>query len=163
MFAVGVAALVAALAAQHDPSAIVSIHVGADRTYTREHTIIISSAEQYLRSEAQRDGVLLTAIREWDGGHQTMTSDECPAIREVVASLDRLPHIPIVPPARYVWPSVVLTPPTIKDGFSTRLSLRTLNSDGSFSDITISSGTAYQTWGNEAVAALIDCWGPLTP
>lgn len=92
-----------------------------------------------------------------------MTSEECPAVARVAASIDSLPPIPIAPPSRSINEGPFPIPPTIKDGLMTTLSMSTLNEDGSTSDVSIRDGTAHQSWGNEALNALITCWGPLTP
>lgn len=148
---------------QHYPTALVTIEVRADRE-VRAHSITISPPHAGpFRTDAERDNMVWVAVRRWEGGHETLTSDECPAIARVAASMDSLPPLPISPPSRaLVGPSMTM-PPTIKDGYGTSLSFRTRNTDNSFSDVTISGGFRYMDWGNTAVSALLECWGPLTP
>lgn len=152
------------LAAQHYPAALVTIEVREDRAYTRAHTITISPPTGELpRSAAERDRVIWIATRAWDGGFQSMDSQECPAVATVAASMDDSPPIPVSPPSRMVAPEPLPIPPTVKDGFATALKFRTQNPDGSRTDVTVQGGTDYILWGHGAVRALIGCWGPLEP
>lgn len=152
-------------AVQVDPSALITIRVAHDRIYTQAHSITISpAAKAWPRSRAARDSQDWIAVRSWEGGSQTITSQACPALRTVALSVGDLAAVPVSPPSlRVVEGETLPIPPTIKDGFDTTLEFRTLNADGSETDVILSSGVDYQTWGHRAVSALIACWGPLKP
>jgi hypothetical protein len=155
--------LIVALILQHYPAALVTIDVREDRD-VRAHSITISPPRGGpLRTSAERDDIIWVAVRAWAGGHESLTSEECPAVARVAASMDSLLPVPISPPSRAVARPPVPVPPTVKDGYGTSLSFRTLNADGSASDVTIQGGTQYQEWANRAVRELVGCWGPLAP
>jgi len=155
--------LIAALLLQHYPAALVTIEVQEDRD-VRAHSITISPQRAGpLRTRDERDNTVWTAVRTWEGGYQSVTSDECPAVGRVAASIDALPPVPVAPPSRAIAGTTLPVPPTIKDGYATTLSFRTLNADGSASDITIRGGVPYTQWANTAVGALVGCWEPLVP
>lgn len=149
----------------YDPVLVVRIEVGGDRTYTLPHIISIQAQEARLsRSAAEQEARVWVATREWDGGSQTMNSADCPAVRTVMTSVSELPAVRIAPATFEIMSGDSLPiPPTIKDGFVTSLSFHTLTEDGSRGDVTIKGGNVYQSWGDDAVASLIPCWGPLTP
>lgn len=148
-----------------DPHSLVQITVAQDRHYTLPHTITIAPERaQRPQSQEQRDRQAWFARRVWDGGEQLMTSDECPALRRVALSFGELPPIEVRPDSLEVAPGgAVPIPPSRKDGFGTSLSFRSLTADGSSAVVQIRGGNAYAEWGHNAVAALIPCWGPLTP
>lgn len=154
--------LITAIALQHYPAALVTIEVQADRGLPAHSITISPPSERRPRSAEARDNVVWVATRTWEGGSQSVTSVECSAVRNVAASMTDLPAIPIAPPSRAVSPDPSPIPPTIKDGYSTRLLFRTLNEDGSSSDVTITGGAQYTAWANSAVGALVSCWGPLS-
>jgi hypothetical protein len=155
--------LIAALLLQHDPAALITIEVREDRD-VRAHSITISPQHNgSLRTGAERDNMAWEAVRTWEGGHQSVTSEECPTVERVAVSIDELPSIPVAPPSRAVTGTTLPVPPTIKDGYVTTLSFRTLNADGSASDVTIRGGVPYAAWANAAIGALVGCWGPLVP
>lgn len=158
------AALLASVV-QIDPSALITIRVAEDRIYTQAHSITISpTAAARPRSQAARDSQDWIAIRNWEGGSQTITSQECLALRTVALSVGELAAVRVSPPSLTVSESVALPlSPTVKDGYDTTLEFRTLNADGSETDVILRRGVEYQTWGNRAVSALIACWGPLEP
>ena len=149
----------------YDPTLVVRIEVSGDRTLTLPHTISIRAQEARLaRSAAEQDARVWIATREWDGGSQTITSTECPAVRSVATSVSDLPAVRIAPATLEILSGNSLPiPPTIKDGFGTSLSFHTVTEDGSRGEVTVRRGNVYQAWGNDAVAHLISCWGPLTP
>ena len=155
--------LIFALVPQHYPAALITIEVREDRD-VRAHSITISpSRAGPLRTSAERDDLIWVAVRTWTGGHESLTSEECPAVARVAASMDSLTPVPIAPPSRTVVGPAMPVPPTVKDGYATSLSFRTLNADGSASDVMITGGTQYQEWANTAVRELVGCWGPLAP
>ena len=155
--------LIAAHLLQHYPAALITIEVQEDRE-ARAHSITISPQRAGpLRTHAERESLVWTAIRTWEGGSQSVTSDDCPAVERVAASMDDLPSIPVAPPSRAVTGTTLPVPPTVKDGYVTTLSFRTLNADGSASDVTIRGGVPYTEWTNAAIGALVGCWGPLAP
>lgn len=160
-----VLATAVALAAQIDASTLVTIQVAAETRHTPAHSITISSrAAVRPRTQSARDDQFWIASRSWDGGSQSLTSEACPALRTVALSLRDLQSVPVSPPFLTVAAGESLPiPPTIKDGYTTTLEFRVVNSDGSETDVRLSGGTDYQRWGNAAVAALIPCWGPLLP
>lgn len=148
-----------------DPGAsLVTINVAADRTTVQAHTITIApSTGARPGSVEHRDHQTWGATRTSESGQETVTSDECPAIRSVVSSFGELPALQVNPPALAVTGAdPIPVPPTIKDGFETTLSFRTFTEDGSFADVEIRHGNAYQRWGHEAVTALLGCWGRST-
>lgn len=154
-----------AVTLQYDPSLLVKINVEEDRVYTRPHSISIRSQEgRRSRSIEERDARVWTATRTWEGGSQSVTSTECPAVRTIALSFGELPPVQIAPSLLAIMPggSIPISP-TIKDGFMTSLTFRTLTEDGSDAEVEIRSGNAYQHWGHDAVGSLIPCWGPLTP
>jgi hypothetical protein len=155
--------LIAALLLQHYPAALITIEVQEDRE-ARAHSITISPQHAGpLRTRAERDNMVWAAVRTWDGGYQRVTSDECPAVARVAASIDALPSVPVAPPSRAITGTTLPVPPTIKDGYVTTLSFRTLNADGSASDVTVRGGVPYSEWANAAIGALVGCWGTLLP
>ncbi len=163
-------ALVAALAFQTAPAfsapaaARVSINVRADPAYTRPHTISISSeTPRRPRSVEELRGRVWIATRTWDGGSQTISSAECPALTSVAMSFGELPDVPIGPAVLAVTSGAIPIPPTMKYGFATSLSFQALTEDGSTAQVTVDGGNAYRSWGQEAVSRLIPCWGPLRP
>lgn len=135
---------------------LVDITVSEDVNYTRAHTIAIIPNGS--------DHQSWVAVRRWDGGSQQVTSDECPALVDAVQDFENLPPIDVSPPVLTAmrngsWP----IGPIMLDGFSTSLSFQTTTADGSTATLQISGGNAYRLWGHRTVAALIGCWGPLTP
>lgn len=133
-----------------------TITVTGDNRYTRSHTIVISAEPQ--------GGELWTAVRTWDGGAQTLTSAECPAIGDAVRAFGELPPIavnsPVLATARgESWP----IGPILLHGFETTLSFQTTTDDGSVAMVQVSGGNSYRLWGHRTVTALIGCWGPLSP
>lgn len=154
--------LIAAVVLQHYPAALVTIDVQADRGH-RAHTITISPPSgRRPRSAEALDALVWVATRTWDGGQQTVTSEECPAVGRIASSFGELPPLQVNPPALSVTGGEPIPiPPTIKDGFVTTLSFRTLTDDGSFADVQIAHGNVYRHWGHDAVGELISCWGPL--
>lgn len=155
-----------AFAASLGPSGeLVTIRIEAEPAFTRAHTISIASqASTRPRTAQEREGQTWTATRTWEGGSQTVTSAECTVLQEVATSFGELPAVEINPaPLALLSGDTEAVPPTIKDGFATTLSFQTRTSDASTAEVTIRGGNAYQSWGHEAVSALISCWGPLTP
>lgn len=153
---------VIASALQHYPAALVTIEVRGEPD-ERSYSVTISPprAGPY-RTSDERDNMIWVAVRTWDGGHETITSEECPAVARVAASMDSLPSISISPPSRaIIGPRPMSVPPTPKDGLATSLSFRTRNSDGSDTDITLRGGTQYDHWASSAISELASCWGPI--
>lgn len=149
------AALAFAFQISAPDDALVTITVAGDN-YTRPHTIAISPEG--------RGGEVWVAERTWDGGSQTMTSHECPPVTEAVRTFAELPPLavdsPVLAVARGgVWP----IGPIILHGFETTLSFETTTDDGSIARVRLSGGNSYRRWAHTTVAALIGCWGPLTP
>ena len=137
-------------------NALVTITVAGDGHDTRQHVIVIYPEKS--------TGVAWTAVRTWDGGAQTQTSAECPAIGDAVRTFAELPPIavssPVLATARGEnWP----IGPILLHGFETTLSFQTTTDDGSVALVQVSGGNSYRLWGHRTVAALIGCWGPLLP
>lgn len=154
-----------AVALQFDPSLLVKINVEGDQLYTQSHSISIRSQEGgRSRSIEERDARVWIATRTWEVGSQSVRSTECPAVRTIALSFGELPPVQIAPSLLAIMPGEGASiPPTIKDGFVTSLTFRTLTRDGSDAEVEIRRGNAYRHWGHDAVASLIPCWGPLTP
>ena len=135
---------------------LVTITVAGDEHYTRPHAIMISPESL--------GGEVWAAVRTWDGGVQTLTSVDCPAITDAVRTFAELPPVAVESPVLAVahggsWP----IGPILLHGFETTLSFQTTTDDGSVAKVQLSGGNTYRLWGNRTVAALIACWGPLTP
>lgn len=146
---------VLALALQVREPDVVTITVPGDE-YIRAHTIMIAPHES--------GGEVWTAERTWDGGSQTVTSVDCPALHEVVQAFEELPPIPVESPVLAVargghWP----IGPFFLHGSNVSLSFQTTTGDGSVARVQLSGGTTYQLWSHRTVSVLIGCWGPLTP
>jgi hypothetical protein len=147
-----------------DPLTLVRIQVAEDAPYSRAHMITIGAeTDRAARSRAEIEGWTWRATREWDGGSMTISSIDCPALRDAALAFERLPDLTVMPPALRVVEGPIPLPPSRKDGYSTTLSFETITVDGSSADVTIDGGNAYSQWGHEAVSALIPCWGPLRP
>lgn len=171
MFLIAMASLAPMIPAQSDSQAaydralVVRIEVSGDRIHTRPHKISIRAQDSRLsRSAVEQDARVWVATREWEGGSQSMTSTDCPAVRTIATSVTDLPPVRIAPVTSEIMLGDTLPiPPTIKDGFWTSLSFHTLTEDGSRGEVTVRGGNVYQSWGHNAVSRLIPCWGPLTP
>ncbi|MFJ6025387.1 hypothetical protein ACIQC9_12425 [Brevundimonas sp. NPDC092305] len=151
--------ILTALTVQHYPAALVTIDVGAI-DQTPAHVITVSPAHaRPVRSQADRDRIAWRAVRSWQGGSQSITSEDCPVLSVIAGSMDGLPPIPVSPPSLLVAPDPLPIPPTIKDGYSLSLSFRTMNSDGSTTDLTLKGGTVYYEWASNVVNQLASCWG----
>ncbi|ATQ42057.1 hypothetical protein [Caulobacter mirabilis] len=147
-----------------DDPGLITITVAADRGLTLAHVIRIDPAAPITaRSTAELDEVVWTATRTSQRGVTIIKSDACPALKDVVLSLSRLPAIPVAPPMLRVRSPLEQVPPVRKDGFSTRMAFSTETSDGSLATIEVESGNAYANWSSHAVAKLLACWGPLRP
>jgi len=146
------------------PERLVTISVAEDRIYTLAHEIVIQADPPVAaRTTAELEGRTWRAIRTSARGVETITSDDCPALRAVALSFADLPAVPVSPMASRVFGPHDLLPPTRKDGYATRLSFATRTADGSWAQIQIDGGNAYAEWGHAAVSALVACWSPLTP
>ena len=151
-----------ALAQSGDP--IVTISVEADRDHTRAHVIeIIPASARPARSQGEVKGRRWFATRLFGDQTQTITSEDCPALRPLALSFADLPPIELRPDSLEVSAEAMPIAPTIKDGFMTTLRFRTLTADGSRAVVEVRGGNAYQAWGHRAVSDLIGCWGSLAP
>lgn len=143
---------------------LVRITVAADPHYTLEHEIVIEAEPPVLaRTPDERDERVWSATRTSARGIETIRSDACLPLRTLALSFASLPAIPVNPAPSGVFGPSDLLPPTRKDGYSTTLSFVTRTDDGSWARVEIDGGNAYARWGHDAVAALNDCWAPLTP
>lgn len=142
---------------------LVEIEVFADPVYTISHTIVISAERPGLaRSRAELSQQRWIAVRTSERGEDRISSEECPALQAAALSFGGLP---MLSPAETAANAIATAdgslpiPPTIKDGFWTRLRFRT--GDGTLVQTT--SGFAYAAWANQTVGELLRCWSPLTP
>lgn len=151
-------------AARPDSAHLVTVTVAEDRGATLGHTIEISSVTaRTAASEAELAGRGWRAMRTSVRGEQTVEWEACPALRQAALTFGDLPPIPLAPPPLRIHASRLPLEPTIMDGFSTRLTFRTLAADGSEVVATVAGGTAYADWANDTINALSGCWGPLRP
>lgn len=141
---------------------MVTITVAQDRDVVPAHEITIETLIRLTPvSPAERETMGWRATRTSDRGVETVTTETCPALREVALSLADLPPIVVDPPILRLRNRAEPMPPTRKDGYSTRLTFTTRTDDGSWADVQVRGGNAYAAWGHDAVARLIPCWGPL--
>lgn len=166
--ALGALSLVPAtpVVAQSD-AAMVTITVDGDRYYSRPHTItIMPDVNRLARTRQEVQDRRWRATRTSEGRVDRISSDECPALRRVALSFGDLPAITFSPWALRAASEFDPLPPTMKDGFSTRLEFQTVGADGASVLVQIKQGGwPYNAWGHEAVSALLSCWGgePLIP
>lgn len=143
---------------------LVTITVAEERPYTLAHTIQIEAETVgTARSRAELDLRVWRASRTSGRGVESATSETCPALGQAVQTFTRLPPLQIAPPPMRVQAAPFAIPPTMKDGYSTRLTFRTLTLDGSEAVVELRRGNAYAEWANETVSSMIGCWGPLRP
>ena len=146
------------LASQH----VVTITVAEERPDILGHTIQIEAdTARPVRSQEELDLRVWRASRTSERGEETMDSESCPSLRQAVHAFAQLPSLQIAPPPMRVHADHLSIPPTMKDGYSTRLTFRTLTPDGSEAVVELRRGNAYAEWANETVSSLISCWGPL--
>ena len=143
-------ALMIALSVQPARAAQAVVSVAPDPEYTRAHTITLDFDQPGTSVGSPR---VTVATRTWDGGYQTMDSDECPAIKSVADAYLSLPQ-----------PNASRLPlePTLKDGFSTVVTKRNQSPDYEWTEET-PNRSEFRIWGDYVVRTLIPCWGPLTP
>jgi hypothetical protein len=138
--------------------------VAGDRPQTLAHTISISAdTARTAGSDAELAGRGWRATRSSEKGEQTIGSQDCPALGQAALTFGGLPPLPVASPVLWVQAGSLPIEPTIKDGYSTRLTFRTLTDDGSEAVVELSGGVAYAEWANHTVNALTGCWGPLRP
>ena len=154
------------VAARPDATHLVTISVAGDRTQTQTLAHTISVAADTART-AGSDMDLARwgwrATRTSEKGEQTIGSQDCPALRQAALAFGGLPPLPVASPVLRVQVGSLPIEPTIKDGYSTRLTFRTLTDDGSEAIVELSGGVAYAEWANHTVDVLTGCWGPLRP
>ena len=143
-------ALMIALSVQPARAAQAVVSVAPDPEYTRAHTITLDFDQP---GTSVGSPSVTVATRTWDGGYQTMDSDECPAIKSVADAYAALPQ-----------PNASGPPiePTLKDGFSTVVTRRTQSLDYAWTEETLRR-SEFRIWGDYVVRTLMPCWGPLTP
>lgn len=128
--------------------AVVAVDYYAE--YTRAHTITLDFDQPGMTADGPR---VTVATRTWDGGEQVINSAECPAVEAVAQAYSALPdsgadRLPIGP--------------TLKDGFPTVVTIRTLSPDDVWTEQK-PGREEFAIWGDYVVRSLIPCWGPLTP
>lgn len=143
--------------------AMVTITVDGDPYYTLPHSIMIEpDVNRLARTRQEVQARRWRATRTSDGRVDRISSDECPALRTVALSFGDLPAVPISPTALRTASDPL--PPTMKDGFATRLEYQAVAVDGARALVQIKQGLwPYNAWGHRAVSALLPCWGALIP
>jgi len=150
----------AAPAVAQSDAAMVTITVDGDRYYTLPHSIMTEPDVNRLAQTRQEVEVRRwIATRTSDGRIDRISSDECPALRTIALSFGDLPATPVSPPALRTTSDPSPIPPTMKDGFATRLEFRTEGPSGAWVLVQIKQGWPYDVWGHEAVSSLLPCWG----
>jgi len=147
---------------------LVEITVGEFRPYTLAHTITITAGEPvFARTAAELEARSWSATRLSERGMETITSEECPAVRTIALSFSDLPTLLMRPLSAVAWgeqPGDGLPlGPTMKDGFETSLRFATRADDNSPAIVELKGSGTYQRWGHDSVTALLGCWGGLVP
>lgn len=142
---------------------LVTITVAEDRNLPA-HTIRIGAdTGRPALSREELDHRVWRASRVSEAGEEQVSSETCPALRQAVHAFADLPPLSISPPTMRVQSAPSPVPPTMKDGYSTRLTFRILTQDGSEALVELRRGNAYAGWANSTVGSLTACWGPLAP
>ncbi|MBX9461283.1 MAG: hypothetical protein KL785_09540 [Brevundimonas sp.] len=142
---------------------LVTITVAGDRDILAHTIRIEADTFRTARSQEELDRRVWRASRVSENGEEQVDSETCPALRQVAHAFAALPDLSIAPPTMQVVSAPLPVPPTMKDGYSTRLTFRTVTLDGSEALVELRHGNAYAEWANSAVGSLAGCWGPPAP
>ncbi|WP_428151105.1 hypothetical protein [Brevundimonas sp.] len=157
----GPGGFIATPARQMEPLRLVTIDVAADAAYrVQAHQIQINTTaptgNPTTEALAEREW---TATRRQGENEETISSVDCPALRDVALSFRELPAVPIRPFVTQVGGDLP-NGPTMKDGFVTSLTFDTVTTDNAMVSVHISGWGIYQSWGHESVSKLVPCWRP---
>ena len=158
----GLAAIVGGAGVSQEPSnegiPHVTLEVAGDADHTIQHTITISAeGPRPVRTERDLERLGWTAIRVSERGTDRITSNDCPALRQVALGFRDLPVIQNDTWATRIFSDTSTIMPTMKDGFSTQI--RFVSAAVSVE----AAGGPYGKWGHDVVSALLPCWQPLIP
>ncbi|PZT95264.1 MAG: hypothetical protein DI624_14015 [Brevundimonas sp.] len=143
--------------------ALATIAVTGDPYYTLPHEIVIEPDTQQIgRTQQEVEGRTWRAVRSSEGRVDSITSDQCPALRNAALAFGSIARQALRAPSLAVASDPIPMGPTMKDGFSSAVTFTALQRDGARVELTAKGG-AYTRWGHETVAALLECWAPLIP
>lgn len=163
-FAVALAAIAAVGSLRAQTSgALATIRVTGDPYYTLPHEIVIEPDTPHIgRTRREIEMRTWRAVRTSEGRTDSITSEQCPALRDAALAFGNVSGQALRARALTVASDPIPMGPTMKDGFSTEVTFTGLQSDGARVELTAKGG-AFAQWGHATVAALLDCWAPLIP
>jgi hypothetical protein len=144
----------------NDPTTLVEIQVSGDADYTIAHSIIISSVERTaLMSRQDLEARRWIALRRSERGQDTVTSEQCGAVKEAALAFGDLPPIPMITLANRIDDESEPLQDIILHGFSTRVRFNTPH----MMRVETVGGSSIRLWAHNTVSNLMSCWDPLTP
>lgn len=144
----------------NDPTTLVEIQVSGDADYTIAHSIIISSVERTaLTSREDLEARPWVAVRRSERGQDTVTSEQCGAVKEAALAFGDLPPIPMITSANRIHDENAPIPDVILHGFSAKVRFNTPQ----MMRVETVGGNSIRLWAHKTVSSLMSCWDPLTP
>lgn len=110
--------------------------------------------EERAASEAALAERSWIAVRRSSHGSEDISSEECPALRDVALEFRRLPPITPSPLAAIVADEPLPVNLIMLHGWKTSINYKTLSG----AEVTVSGMDAYGSWGTRVANSLIPCW-----